>query len=260
MGNRIKINENAGMLDYFSVLVIGENPDEKILKYDLTEDIDKPYVIYEYSDINKLRRDRIKFYEEFLKNTNNSKTINSIKKQLDELKSVTDLQYYAHLGELYSFDENKNIISTENPMGKWISCEKGGKIFSNYLKDFNGNGLVSAKKSEIDWEQIHMSQEKVNLYNRTWDLCVDKAEPETEKDRSIIKNMKAYGPYFKDFATKDDYIKMSCAFWTYAVIDKHGMWSDMEYRDEFDWTVNFYERFVKELSPNTLITIYECTK
>jgi hypothetical protein len=38
------------------------------------------------------------------------------------------------------------------------------------------------------------------------------------------------------------------------------MWSDMEYRDEFDWTVNFYERFVEEMSPNTLITIYECTK
>jgi len=253
-------NQNSGMLDYFSVIVIGSDPDEVMLRYDLSEDTDKPYIIYSYSDIGKIRKDRIKFYEEFLKNTKDPKITNSIKEQIEDLKSVSDLEYYVQLGELYTYDADKNIISTENPNGKWITCEKGGKIFSNYLKDFNGNGVISAKKSEIDWSLIHLPVEKVNLYGRTWDLCVNKIKPETEKDKAIISNMKGFSPYFKNFTNKDEYVKLSCSFWTYAVATTAGAWVDMENRDEFDWTINFYDRFIKDLQPDMLITIYECTK
>lgn len=254
------MNKNSGMLDYFSVLVIGDNPDNEILKYNSMEDVETPYIIYSYSDIHKIRKDRIKFYKEFLKNTSDTKTINSVKTQLEHLNSMTDLEYYIYLGELYSYDSDKNIISNENPIGKWITCEKGGKIFLNYLKDFNDNGVVSAKKSEIDWNLIHMREDKVNIYNRTWDLCVEKVEPVTDKDKAIISNMRKFNSYFSNFKNKDEYIKMNCSFWTYAVIDKNNMWVDMESRDEIDWTINFYDRFIKDLTSDTLVTIYECTK
>ena len=45
---------NKGTLDYFSVLVIGQNPDEQILKFDMMEDVKNPYIIYNYSDLNYL--------------------------------------------------------------------------------------------------------------------------------------------------------------------------------------------------------------
>ena len=254
------MKNNSGMLDYFSVIVIGDKPDEIILKYDLTEDTDKPYIIYNYSDVKKIRKERIKFYDEFLKNTNDPKIINGIKEQISNLKSMNDLEYYTYLGEVYSYDIDKNIISTENPNGKWITCEKGGKIFSNYLKDFNDNGIISAKKSEIDWGLINMREEKVNLHSRAWELCVDKIEPENDKDKNIIKNMKMYAPYFKNFKDKGEYIKMGCSFWSYGIVGSDGVWIDMENRSEFDWIINFYDRFIKDLLPDTLITIYECTK
>lgn len=104
-----------------------------------------------------------------------------------------------------------------------------------------------------------MRDDRVNLYNRTWELCVENVTPETDKDKNIVKNMTLYGPYFKNFSNKLDYVKMMCSFWTYGVVNKDG-WVDMESRDEFDWTVNFYDRFIKNLSPDTKITIYECTK
>lgn len=248
------------MLDYFSVIVIGDNPDDTILKYDLTEDIDKPYVIYSYSDIGRIRKDRIKFYSEFLKTATDQKSISGIENQLTELKSMNDLEYYVHLGEVYDYDADKNIISTENPMGRWLTCEKGGKIFSNYLKDFNGNGIISANKNQIDWNLIHLPIDRANLYSRTWELCVDNINPVTDKDKGIIKNMKAYAPYFKNFKNKDEYVKMMCSFWSYSVITENGIWVDMENVDEMEWTINFYDKFIKELSSNTLITIYECTK
>lgn len=254
------MNKNSGMLDYFSVIVIGDNPDVEIDKYDSMRDESKPYIIYNYSDIHKIRIERIKFYTEFMKHTEDLKVINGIKKQLDLLKSLSDIEYYSQLGELYSYDSDKNIISTENPLGKWITCERGGKIFSNYLKDFNDNGVVSAKKSEIDWSLVHLREDKVNVYNRTWELCVEHKQQETDKDRQIVKNMMNYKPYFKNFSNKNEYIKMSSSFWAYAIIDNNKMWFDMENVNEFDWIVNFYDRFIKDLAPDTLITIYECTK
>jgi len=253
------LNKNSGILDYFSVLVIGNNPDDEILKYDIMDDVSKPYIIYSYSDVNKIRKDRIKFYEEFKKNTNDQKIINGINEQLDNLNSMSDSEYYTSLGELYSYDSDKNIISTENQMGKWITCDKGGRIFSNYLKNFNDNGVVSVQKKDIDWKLTHMKSDRVNLYNRTWDLCVNKTPPENEKDKVILHNMRNYSSYFSNFKDKQQYVEMNCSFWTYAVIYK-GFWIDMENRNEMDWIIDFYNEYIKPLPDDTLLTIYECTK
>lgn len=253
------MNKNSGMLDYFSVLVIGDNPDEQILRYDSMADVDKPYVVYQYSDLNNIRVNRIKFYNEFLNETTDSKIKSSILTELERLNSMSDLEYYISLGELYAYDDDRNIISTENPNAKWITCDKGGRIFSNYLKDSNDNGVVSDKKSNIDWSLTHMRSDKVNVYNRTWELCVEKKEPNNEFDRKILGNMGRIKNYFSLFSNKDEYIKTSCSFWCYAVII-NGIWVDMEFKRENDWIIGFYDLFLKPLDSDTLITIYECTR
>lgn len=250
---------NKGTLDYFSVLVIGQNPDEQILKFDMMEDVKNPYIIYNYSDLNKIRKNKIKIYKELIKSINILKDKEVLLKKIDELKNITDEQYYFSLSELNMLDSNKNIISTENPDGKWLTCEKGGKIFSNYMKDNNDNGIISCKKNDVAWPLTHMKKDKTNLYDRTWELCVNDLSPETDKDKNIINNMKSYKIYFNSFKNKKEYIKMSCSFWTYAVCI-NGEWVDMDDKDEFDWISNFYEKFIEKLPSDELITIYECTK
>lgn len=253
------MNKNSELLSYFSLLVIGDNPDEKVFKYDMMDDSDKSYIIYEYKDVPVLRKNRIFFYEEFKKKTVDKKIIDTINKQLNKLKSQTDIDYYTELGEYYTYDEHMNIISNENPKGKWITCDKGGKLFNSYLKDFNGNNITSGLKKNIDWNNIHLNENKVNLYSRTWDLCVNKIKPENDKDKQIISNMKLYTPYFKQFKNKEEYTKYSCSFWTYAII-VNNEWFDMEEINEYSWITNFYDKYIKDLSDDTLITIYECTK
>lgn len=247
-----------GTLDYFSVLVIGDNPDEQIGKYDSMKDVPKPYILYNYSDIHKLRGNKLKIYQELLKKFKNSREKEPINKKIAELKGLSDQEYYQQLGELNSFDEHNNIISTENPYGKWLTCEKGGRIFSKYMLDYNGNGLVSGKKEDFDWSLFHMNQQRVDVYGRTWDLCVNNIKPETDKDATILKNMAPYKSIFKTFKNKEDYIKTSCSFWTYAIVF-NGDWLDMYGKDGNTWICHFYDTFIKSLPKDELITIYECT-
>lgn len=247
-----------GTLDYFSVLVIGDEPDEQMGKFDSMTDVSKPYILYNYSDIHKLRNNKLKIYQELLKKIKNSREKELISKKIDELKELTDQEYYQQLGELNSFDEHNNIISTENPDGKWLTCEKGGRIFSKYMLDYNGNGLVSGKKEDFDWSLFHMNQERVDLYTRTWELCVDNLKPETDKDRTILKNMAPYKAIFKTFKDKTHYVKTSCSFWTYAIV-VNGVWYDMCGENSDTWICDFYNKFIKALRNDELITIYECT-
>lgn len=245
--------------NYFSVLVIGENPDELISKYDLMSDVETPYIIYHYSDKYKIRKNKIKIYEELLKSNLSLKDQNSIKTKIEELKATTDDEYYNELSEKYYLDSDMNIIDTENPDGKWITCDKGGRVYSSYIKDLNGNNVVSTTVGSVDWSSIHMNKDKVDIYNRTWDLCVEKIQPETDKDLNILKNMSKYGQYFTQFKNKEEYTIFSCSFFTNAVI-LNDKWYDMDSFDNKIWVSQFYNNFILPLPDKTKITIYECTK
>jgi hypothetical protein len=244
---------------YYSLLVIGNNPNDQVLKFDITEDTENPYVIYKYSERNQLRKNKIKIYDALLREESRTTYKKAIADRIDKLSNMSDDEYYFELGEVYSYDVDNNIITSENPNGKWITCERGGHIFSNYIKDFNDNGVISAIKKNIDWTLTHMRQDNVNIYNKTWDLCINSLKPETDYDINIFKNMNPYKDYIKSFNTKEAYTKMSCSFWTYAVII-NGVWVDMDDKNEYDWISNFYNNFIIPVSDNDLLTIYEYTK
>lgn len=253
------MNNKQGLFDYFSVLVIGDDPDKQITKFDMNIDTSEPYILYSYDDINKLRVQRIKFYEGLYSNADSTQDRLIIDRKIKELNLMSDIEYYSELGEFYGFDENNNIVSNENPNGKWITCDRGGKIFSDYIKNRNGVSVTSEIKRNIKWDLLHLNEFEVLKYKRTWELCVDKKEPYTEVDERILSNMSKYKDYFKRFKDQDDYIKQSCSFWCYAVV-KDDVWEDMEDKDQGEWISNFYNRYLKDLNENKLITIYECTK
>lgn len=253
-------NKNAGMLDYFSVLVIGDNPNDKIFKYDSMIESDNEYKLYNYSDINKLRIERIRIYEELLKASMlNSRDSLLIKNKISDLRSMSDEEYYTDLASLHGYDSEKNIVTRENPLSKWITCEIGGRMFSNYIFDLNGNPTCENTKDGISWDLVHMNQDRVNTYSNTWDLIINKKEPSNERDTIIVSNMKKYKSIIESFGSKKLYVKYNCSFWTYAIIDRHGMWFDMEGRDEVEWICGFYDKHIRDLKGDTKITIYECT-
>ena len=197
--------KNKGTHDYFSVLVIGENPDDIISEFDEMNDSDKPYILYSYSDKNKLRKTKIEIYKELLKTITDSATRNITVDKIKELKNTTDDVYYASLGELDQFDEDNNIITRENPNSEWLTCDLGGRIYNDKLKTVDGSPISSVIKKDVGWNLIHMPKDSVSLYENTWDLCNDIKKPETPGDINIIKNMSVYKDYFTQFKDSDKY-------------------------------------------------------
>ena len=61
---------NNNKFDYFSVLVIGEDPEEQMSKFDEMIDVD-PYILYQYKDRSKIRKYQIDMYKNYLKTINN---------------------------------------------------------------------------------------------------------------------------------------------------------------------------------------------
>ena len=251
--------KNSGTLDFFSLLVIGDNPDEQIMKFDTSSDIETPYIIYKYTDVGSIRKNKVKFYTELLSKTKDQNIRDKITQQLWNLTHTSDIDYYLSLSEYHSMDEDRNIVSTENPSGKWLTCDKGGRIYSNYLIDINGKPTSSDKKDQLDWRKFHLNEERVKMYDKIWELCVNNTTPKNESDRTIVSNIEKIPNYFDSFNNKEMFINYSTSFWTYAVI-VNGEWLDMENELDFDWVINYYNRFIKNLNENELITIYECTR
>ena len=98
---------NNYTIDRFSVLVIGVEPKSQIEKYDDLSYCETPYILYKYSDRKKIRMDRIKFYNEFLKSTTNRKDCEFLKAKIKEIESMTDHEFYISLGETRQFDLDK---------------------------------------------------------------------------------------------------------------------------------------------------------
>ena len=72
--------------------------------------------------------------------------------------------------------------------------------------------------------------------------------------------MKSYGKYLSFFKDKETYVKVSTSFWGFAVVDEN-KWSELEdYIDQNVWISNFYDIFIKNLSEDTTISIYECVR
>jgi len=250
---------NNKQFDYFSVLVIGINPEEQISKYDEMSDAKEPYILYQYKDMGKLRKLQIEIYKGYLKSIKDLQSKNILIDKINDLKSISDENYYLRLSDYYQFDINKNIISNDNPDGKWLTCEVGGRMYSEKLINLDNIYVTSGKKTDINWSVIHLNPGIVNKYKRAWELCNENSPITTPEDFKILENMKGFVNYFEHFTDKNQYIKYNSSFFTNAII-VNGKWLDMENSSYVDWVINYYDNFISGLKPNDLITIFECTK
>ena len=245
---------------FFSVMVVGDDPAAITKKYDLNLKVE-PYIKYRYLDAGKYKSTSIKALEKILSEADKISlpitTKEALKNRLTELKKLCDFDYYRQLTDGLFYDAEGNAISEENPDGKWKTCRLG-KHFSLPLILKDGSEAYSARAGDVDWEKMHNNNQEV--YKAAWEIVVEGREPVGEQEETIAKAMGDKDVYFSKFKNKDAYVTYSTSYWNYAYVDEHG-WKDIDSSggDETEWIKGFFDKFVKPLKPDDMVSIYECT-
>ncbi len=251
------------MTKFLSVMVVGNNPEELMNKYKIGTKVDK-YIKYKYCDADKLKENHISMLKKIIEKNDDLNLsdyqIDSIKENIKTISEMTSLDYYNEITYGLSYDKDGNAYSDVNPNGMWSEYRIGNDYIQPLiLKD--GKTTYQSTVENIDWGKMHMFKDNINLYEKTWDIVINKKELLDDTDKIIYENMHNHIDYLLSFKTKEQYVKFNCSYWTYAFLDKNG-WVDLDCnKNQFDWITQFYDTYIKPLDKKELITIYEyCVK
>ena len=244
---------------FYSLMVVGENPKSIVEKYG-SEYKTEPYVKYKYLNAKKYQDTAIKALDTMLANIDKiglpPTTKEALENRLDTIKKLSPFEYYRELTDGMYYDENGNALSEENPNVKYNTC-RIGRNFCIPLKLKDGSESYNALAKDVDWDSMNGANKEV--YEAAWELVVDRREPLDEQEKTIYESMKDKEAYFSNFKSKEDYVTYSTAYWNYAYADENG-WVDVDDNgNEEKWINEFYSRFVENLKPNDLVTIFECS-
>ena len=243
---------------HFVCIVAGDNPEKLMEHYDRNRKVE-PYIVYKYSDAENLRQQYIKSYQSMLENGSEEYDEEYIKDTILDLSEMSDDDFYYDITDGLIIDpDTGNAMSDVNKDGKFTYYNIG-KIFSVPFMTKDGIETFQAKKGNVDWDKIHLSNSYI--YERAWDMVMNGSKPENDYEQKIYDNMKDKVTYFKKFENKDNYVISNTAFWGYAFLsDKTGWMEASEYDDQFVWMANFYNLFIENLDDDILLTIYECVR
>jgi len=250
----------------FPVMCVGENPMEVMSRYDRNKKVEE-HVKYKFSMAGVYRDAAIRTLEKMLENkdmfpSKQDEYFDIMEMRVNNLKMMSDLDYYLEMTEGMRYDEENNALTDENEDGKWVACRfldiKKDARYPLELKD--GTQSYSALNKDIDWEKTDKPQSNVMLFKRAWDMVIWGDEPKTEDDKKIYNAMSDRKDYLVGFGTRDKYVRYSTAYWTTAFVDENG-WHDVNTDSKGnyeDWILKFYDRFITNLSPDSRVTILEC--
>ncbi len=240
-------------MNYFSVMVIGNNPEEQMAQFDASLKVPH-FLKYKINDASELRKKAILTVENMITEMNeNPNVLEYLHNHLSEIKEMTDIEYFSFLTKTLQHDEEGNAWDDSNPNGKWTSYRLGKENAIELVKN-DGTVTMQCRKGDVDWSAIHLAKQKI--YKRAWEMVIENQEPKHDADKIMLAIMGDKKDYLLNFKTKDNYIKYNTSYWNYAVI-KDGVWKDTDNHDSIDWVINFYETFVEPLNDDELITIYE---
>lgn len=247
---------------FFTVMVVGDNPEGLMSKYDKALKV-KPYIKYKYLDAEKIRLNAIKMLSNIIasydKFAMSEDQLEYFKSRLKAINGMSSFEYYSSLTNGLYYDADGNALSEENPDGKWDKYNLG-KNFSYPLKLKDGKESYQALSGDVDWNQMHMETNSVNLFEIIWRLVVDDDDPSDANEEQLKNNWKDKKNYLSGFKNVDEFISHNCAYWNYAYLDKNG-WVDVDDEgDEMKWVLNFFERFIEPLKNDEKVTIYEFSR
>lgn len=183
-----------------------------------------------------------------------------------------------------------------NPNAKWDWHEIGGRWKGSLILkkgkkgDIGSGGIMErmgkdsrdytgradqARVGDINWKAMNgNTAEAKKEKSLFWDLYVKDKAPKDETERAkkeeFSKGFHYKREYYTDrYKTKANYLKNSGRFTTFAVLDENGEWhepgtmgwfgcSSAKPDDENAWNENYYEAFIKNLDPDTQITVVDC--
>jgi len=156
------------------------------------------------------------------------------------------------------------VSAGASPNFSWGWDEKEKKNLSD------GKHVDSARKGQIDWDALTTgSVEDYAKHARFWELIIEGDKPSDEKEEETVK-FNFYRPeyYLNKYKTKETYVQTMISFYTYAAIID-GEWisasemgwfgmSDEEGEEKADFEINFFDKIIKPLSDDAMITVVDC--
>lgn len=241
-----------------TVLVIGDNPEELMSKYDMNLKVE-PYIKYRYLDAEKMRKSAIKSIKQLMQHSDEIQLSkfqqDYLKNRMETLKGMTSFEYYSSLTNGMYYDEEGNAMTNINPNGKWIQYNIGGNFSYPFITE-EGKETYQAQKGNINWDSIHMNSNTVFYFSRIWEMIKEGDAPATDDEKHLFDEWKDRRNYLDNFKTKEDLIRHNCSFWSYAVLDENG-WHSVDESNENEWIDNFYDKFIGPLDSEKMLTIYE---
>lgn len=256
-------------ITFRTVMVVGNNPDELIRKYDLDTKVE-PYIKMKKSEAENARQKHLKYLQAVIDNmSDHPKEI--LNNMFMDIMDMDSDEYFEEITSGCSYDEETgDAISTVNPNAHYKHAVNPQKRLdatneeSDFINPFillpeegeeEGEAIsYVATKGEVDWKRMHMWN--TELYERAWELCVNDDDPKNEQEQTIKKNMSQRTTYFDNFASKEEYVMHSCSFWCYGYIDENGYTDIDDFSSDKEWVKNFYEKFVEPLDDNTQLSLY----
>ena len=256
------------------MLVIGPNPDERVQMFSKEIGSD-PFVVYRKSEAAQIQLDYIKEFKRYISDIEDAiskekdeETLKPLKNQLEiataglyDLTQQSPEDFFEDLQYGKDLDEEGNIITYYNKNGKFSVINRAGRFANPFILK-NGQEKFQTVAGDVDWDKIHLSEPAVNTYTRLWEMCVEGSEPQNETEQGFYENMKNRQEYFASFNNKDTFVASNTALWYYAVVDAENNYHDPTSEDveEFKWMIDFFDRFLKDLPDDQMLTIYECSR
>lgn len=186
---------------------------------------------------------------------------------------------------LEPYDENKQMEDGEyNPKSKWDWYDIGGRwhnflklkrdCITDWAKEFGSTTRFDATQGSVDLARIGQIDFSGNdeLYRknyRWWQVAIEDAaleEGEKEEDFQCFFKKEFYIDRYKNAET---YAKIQSSIIFYSMVMPDGSWeqkgnmgwfgmSDESNEESLNWDLNFYDNYIKNLPPDTILVTVDC--
>jgi hypothetical protein len=185
----------------------------------------------------------------------------------------------------YSKDEITNQYGYwMNPNARWNWYVLGGRWRGNFktMPGKESEGIVGdpgmfgnnesrpgyvdcVRKGNIDWQgMLDDNIEEGKKACKFWELYVEGLEPQNEEEKKIKNRVWCYTKdfYIEKYKNKENYVRSRVEFQTWSVL-KDGVWTSA---GEWGWfgeevdnkeKLTFYDKWIKDLSDETLLTVFD---
>lgn len=244
-------------IQHFTVIVAGDDPMSLMEKYDSRTKTER-HIVFKFSDAKKIFDGHLKVLRELIKRKNISDNLREAAEiELEESIDAGYLEFYSTLTEKCEIDEETGDAYSEDNENAKFDAYNEPKLFAVPFVTMDGKETFHAVKSDINWEKIHLANRKP--YEVAWDCVMEGKIPADKYETDIYENMKNREEYFMAYGDRENYIASNTAFWAYAFLSEETGWQELKRNaDQFEWVVSYYDKFIKNLDENTMLSIYEC--